>query len=293
MTFLVYFVHYFHVIGGLQGLGILGTFLNGHPYIIRTHAIRGKTIGRVRGFVTRRINMRLGFIFAIPNNKVNGISIHGIQGVQFTRPFSFAGIHSNFLHVICLNLANITFNLLFHFPFFVSLLIIFVRVLIIICRRIRATNGLVPQRRTGVVQVIVKYVTLSSRPLNVVVRGPSFTVSRVPDTPTSAMFFFRPTNLLLCYERCYNERGFLCTGAPLAGATTCSGGVSGILLISVNTIVLSKQLPTYTKLWLTSNFLLLFEYKRASYNNDFLNGITTPRTFQRFGLVKGEGDKKQ
>ena len=90
-------------------------------------------------------------MFAVPGGGIGKVEVRKIRLAQ---PFAFAEIGDGFLGIVYLGLPGSTFGLLFRFPFFISLLVVFIQILVVVDQQVQTAGNLVPRQQAEIIRVL-------------------------------------------------------------------------------------------------------------------------------------------
>ena len=182
-------------------------------------------------------------MFAVPGGGIGKVDVRKVRKIRFAQPFAFTKVRDGFLRIVYLGLTGVAFGLLFRFPFFISLLVVFIQILVVVDQQVQTAGNLIPRQQAKIIRIVIGCIALDSQPLGIIIQKPSFAISEIPSAPADTVFFFQPVGLLLyCRQYCGREK-FLYAKTPLAKAAAHDKHIDNVLLVDMGAVILTGRLP--------------------------------------------------
>lgn len=182
-------------------------------------------------------------MFAVPGGGIGKVDVRKVRIIRCTQPFAFTKIRDGFLRIVYLGLTGVAFGFLFRFPFFISLLVVFIQIFVVVDQQMQTAGNLVPRQQAEMIRSVIGCIALDSQPLGIIIQKPSFAISEIPSAPADTVFFFQPVGLLLyCRQYCGREK-FLYAKTPLTKTAAHDKNIDNVLLVDIGAIILDGRLP--------------------------------------------------
>ena len=182
-------------------------------------------------------------MFTVPGGGIGKVDVRKVRKIRFAQPFSFTKVRDGFLRIVYLGLTGVAFSLLFRFPFFIGLLVVFIQILVVVYQQVQTAGNLIPRQQAKIIRIVIGCIALDSQPLGIIIQKASFAISEIPSAPADTVFFFQPVGLLLyCRQYCGREK-FLYAKTPLTKTAAHDKNIDNVLLVDMGAAILDGRLP--------------------------------------------------
>ena len=166
-----------------------------------------------------------------------------VRKIRFAQPFALTKVRDGFLGVVYLGLAGVAFGLLFRFPFFIGLLVVFTQILVVVYQQVQTAGDLLPRQQAEIPRIVIGCIALDFQSLGIIIQKTSFAISEIPRPPADTVFFLQPVGLFF-YRRQYRcGEVFLYAETPVTKATADDKGIDNVLLVDMGAVILTGRLP--------------------------------------------------
>ena len=243
VAFLICFIRCFRIVNELRKFNVLNAFLGKRPCVVEARTVHKGTINQIHNLIAQEVGVHLNFVFAVPSGGIGKVDVRKVRKIRFAQPLAFTKIRDCFLRIVYLGLTGVAFGLLFRFPFFISLLVVFIQILVVVDQQVQTAGNLVPRQQAEIIRGVIGCIALDSQPLGIIIQKPSFAISEIPSAPADTVLFFQPVGLLLyCRQYCGREK-FLYAKTPLTKTAAHDKSIDNVLLVDMGAVILDGRLP--------------------------------------------------
>ena len=243
VAFLIFFIGGFRIANELRKFNVLNAFLGKRPCAVEACTVHKGAVNQIHNLIAQEVGVHLNFVFAVPGGGISKVDVRRVRKIRFAQPFAFAKVRDGFLGIVYLGLAGVAYGLLFRFPFFIGLLVVFTQILVVVYQQVQTAGNLLPRQQAEIPRIVIGYIALDSQPFGIIIQKASFSISEIPSAPADTVFFFQPVGLLF-YRRPYRcGEVFLYAKTPVTKATADNKNIDNVLLVDMGAVILDGRLP--------------------------------------------------
>ena len=242
-AFLIFFIGGFRIANKLRKLNVLNAILGKRHCTVEARTVHKGAVNQIHNFIAQEVGVHLNFVFAVPGGGIGKVDAAEVGKIRRTQPFVFTKVRDGFLGVVYLGLAGVAFGLLFRFPFFIGLLVVFTQILVVVYQQVQTAGNLIPRQQAEIPRIVIGCIALDFQSFGIIIQKASFAISEIPRPPADTVFFLQPVGLLFYCRQYRCGEILLYEKTPVTKATADNKGIDNVLLVDMGAVILTGRLP--------------------------------------------------